>query len=277
MPRSSRSGTFAMVHAAVIDDKRVGASELRMLVALGTYADGEGWCWPKQKSLALRLGISRQAVSKALRDLADHGYIEIHEQHDEATGSRLSSRYRVILDFVLPAEQRRTPQPEIAGGQRQIAAPATSALHAPQPQELRPPQRDVAAIEELDQKNKPREQTQRKGAAPAERAPTPSGRVIDAVRAGGAEITMRPQDHKALKDSGADPEAVAEAYCAIFHGTWGDEFCRRNLSVQFVIGRLAGYRATKANGPARPKSVPGVTNPTLGSNGTRRQVNVRRV
>lgn len=261
--RGGKSGSFAMVHSAVIDDVRVGAAELRVLVALGSYADGDGWCWPRQKHLAERLGISRQAVSKSLILLADHGYIEIERRHDDATGSQIASRYRVRLDYVLPPEMRRTPQPDVAGGvkmtlrppQRDVAPPATS---------------EVAPIEQTnrtDHMNKPIGVAQRS----AERALTLSGRLIDLVKAGGATITMRPQDHKALKDSGADPELVAEAYCAIFSGAWGDDFCRRNLSVQFVIGRLAGYQATKAT--RRP--TPGVTYPTLGSNGTRRHVEVR--
>lgn len=248
MPRSSRSGTFAMVHAAVIDDRRVGAAELRMLVALGTYADAEGWCWPKQKQLADRLGITRQAVSKALRDLSEHGYIEIHLQHDEATGSQIASRYRVRLDFVLPEECRRTPQPDIAGGQRQIAPPRNVSFTPPATPEVAPPATpEVAAIEEqtntTDQRNRPKG-LQRSD----ERPPSAGSRVIDLIVAAGLpKPSFGPRDGKALKDTGADPALVAEAYGALFRGAWGDDFMRRNLSVRFVVERLDAYQAWKLN------------------------------
>lgn len=149
MPPRSRSGTLSILQAAAIDDTRMGASALRMLVTLGTYADPEGWCWPKQKQLAARLGISRQAVSKALRDLAEYGYIEIEHQHDGSTGSQIASRYRLVMDFVLPDERRRTPQPEIAGGKRHVAPPATSDVAPPVNPSFTPPATsDVAPIEE---------------------------------------------------------------------------------------------------------------------------------
>lgn len=85
--------------------------------------------------------------------------------------------------------------------------------------------------------------------APTEPAPkvTRSGQLIDLLRADDVPVTMRPQDHKALKDSGADPALVAEAYGALFRGDWGDDFMRRSLSVQFVIGRLAAYESWKRN------------------------------
>lgn len=259
MPRSSRSGTFAMVHAAVIDDHRVGAAELRMLVALGTYADADGWCWPKQKQLADRLGITRQAVSKALRDLSEDGYIEIHLQHDEATGSQIASRYRVRLDFTLPPECRRTPQPDIAGGQRQIAPPRNVSDTPPATPEVAPPATpEVAAIEEqtntTNQRNRPKG-VQRS----AERTPTPGSQVIDLIVAAGLpKPSFGPRDGKALKDTGADPALVAEAYCALFRGAWGDDFMRRNLSVHFVVTRLGGYQAHKAKSstPERRPSAP---------------------
>jgi hypothetical protein len=149
MPRSSRSGTLSILQAAAIDDVRMGASALRMLVALGTYADREGWCWPKQRQLSERLGVSQQAVSKALRDLAGHGYIEVQDQFDGATGARLSSRYRLVMDFVLPLEFRRTPQPDVVGSQLQIVAPTTSEVVAPTTLDVvAPTTSEVVAIEE---------------------------------------------------------------------------------------------------------------------------------
>lgn len=139
MAKGGRSGTLSILQAAAIDDTRVGASALRMLVALGTYADAEGWCWPKQRQLAARLGVSRQAVSKALRDLAAWGYIEIHEQYDEASGSQIASRYRLVMNVVPASQFRRTPQPDIAGGERSDCAPRNVGFTPPATLEIAPP------------------------------------------------------------------------------------------------------------------------------------------
>ena len=163
---TERSGHLSILQAVAIDDVRVGAAALRMLVALGTYADTTtGWCWPKQRALGDRLGITRQAVSRALRDLASFGYIEIKEQHDPATGSQVGSTYRLVMDFHLPDQFRRTPQPDVAGGIKltlrppqpdvadpatpEVAPPATSEIAPPATSEIAPPATsDVAPKEE---------------------------------------------------------------------------------------------------------------------------------
>jgi DNA-binding Lrp family transcriptional regulator len=247
MTQPHRSGTFAMVTAAAIDDVRMGAAPLRVLVALGHYRDAEGWCWPKQRQLADRLGISQQAVSKALRSLQEMGYIEIHDQYDEATGARISSRYRVLMGYVLPVEFQRTPQPDVVGSQLQVVAPTTSPTIAPQP--------DVVAIEEelthreLTQKNRPKKV---RSDERTPREPNAQARVIDLIVAGGAPSpTMGGRNGKAVKDAG-DPEAVAAAYLAVWRGEWGDGWLRENLSIHAVVDRLDGFRAWRADRQPEP-------------------------
>jgi hypothetical protein len=131
VPPGGRSGRVSIVPAAAIDDKRMTASALRVLAALGTYADPEGWCWPRQQVVADRIGVTRQAVSRALRALAAWGYAEIHEQHDPKTGARTASRYRVRFDYELPPELRRTPQPDVAGGGNLTLIPPQPDVAAP--------------------------------------------------------------------------------------------------------------------------------------------------
>lgn len=170
---TERSGHLSILQAVAIDDVRVGAAALRMLVALGTYADTTtGWCWPKQRALGERLGITRQAVSRALRDLASYGYIEIAEQHDPATGSQIGSRYRLVMDFELPDQFRRTPQPDVAGGvkltlrtpQPDVADPATSEVAGGATS-------DVAPIEEeRPKRNVPKERPKKEPAGEVEQS-----------------------------------------------------------------------------------------------------------
>jgi DNA-binding Lrp family transcriptional regulator len=114
MPSGDRSGHLSIVPEVAIDDIRMGHAALRMLVALGTYADQQGWCYPKQKTLSDRLGISRQSVSAALRELAEMGYIEIHAQYSQATGSRIESRYRIVMNVRVEPEFLRSATPDIA-------------------------------------------------------------------------------------------------------------------------------------------------------------------
>jgi len=142
------SGRMSIIPACVFDDTRVGASAQRMLGVLGTYADSKtGMCRPDQRTLATRLGVSRQAVSKALRDLAKAGYIDIIERYSEHSGARLASHYRLIMNVQVPADCRRTPQSEVDPPQLQIAAPATW-RSTPRNVAYTPPQSDVASIKE---------------------------------------------------------------------------------------------------------------------------------
>jgi hypothetical protein len=114
MTTGERSGRLSIIPEVAIDDVRMQHAPLRMLVALGTYADQDGWCWPKQGTLAQRLGISRQAVAASLRDLKAWGYVEIHAQYSPTNGARIESRYRIVRDLRVPPEYLRTPPTDIA-------------------------------------------------------------------------------------------------------------------------------------------------------------------
>jgi hypothetical protein len=171
MTPGGQSGRLSILQAAAIDDTEMGASALRMLVALGTYADPEGWCWPKQRVLADRLGICQQAVSKAIREVVRLGYVEAHDQFDPNTGARVSSRYRIVLDFQLPPERRRTPQPDVVGSQLQVVGPTTPEVVGPTTPEVVAPTTPevVASKEERPRKNDPKERPTPEPARPIER------------------------------------------------------------------------------------------------------------
>lgn len=140
--RQNTARRVAISPAGVFSDDRLGAAEQAMLACLGMYADTEtGWCWPRQRTLAALLGITRQAVGARLRTLAECGWIEIADQFDPRTHARTSSRYRIVWDHEVPPEHRRTLKPEIAalatvtGGarQREVADPAIPAGGVRQP------------------------------------------------------------------------------------------------------------------------------------------------
>ena len=94
---SKHSGSLSIIPARAVEDERLGNAAFRVLAMLGTYADPDGWCWPSYGTLAQRMGISRQAVAKQLKELQRLGYIEIVPSY-RPNGSLSSNRYRVIHD-----------------------------------------------------------------------------------------------------------------------------------------------------------------------------------
>src|SRR4051794_112350 len=93
---TGHSGRFAITPARAVEDRRLGDAAYRLLACLGTYADKDGWCWPSMPTLADRLGITRQAVQRSIRQLAEIGYIEV-EPRRRPDGSQDRNRYRLLF------------------------------------------------------------------------------------------------------------------------------------------------------------------------------------
>lgn len=133
------SGRFSIVPAHAIDDTRLSASALRVLCALGTYGDKEGWCFPSMATISKRLDISRSAVQKQVRALQALGYLEVRTRM-RSDGGQSSNEYRLVYDRQLPGLFDRDPlQPGEAGGQpNTVAPPATSRVAPPATSEVAP-------------------------------------------------------------------------------------------------------------------------------------------
>jgi DNA-binding transcriptional ArsR family regulator len=94
-----------------------------VLTELSTYADSDGWCYPKQSTIGANLGgISRSAVAQHLAKLVKLGYIEVQAQHG-ADGSQVANLYRVVLDTppVRPLANGGALGNELTGGVRPLA------------------------------------------------------------------------------------------------------------------------------------------------------------
>ena len=120
------SGRFCIVPARAIEDRRLGAAAFRTLCCLGTYGDKDGWCFPSVGTVSRRLGITRQAVQRSLRQIGDLGYVETRRQtrHD---GGDTANLYRLLFDRALL--EIKADCPTETGGeeeQRQLAGGATS-------------------------------------------------------------------------------------------------------------------------------------------------------
>ena len=123
---TEHSGRFAITPARAVEDHRLGDAAYRVLACLGTYADKDGWCWPSMQTLADRLGITRQAVQRSIRQLAEIGYLEV-EPRRRPDGSQDRNRYRLLFDRALFAVRDKTAeemgQHDVAGGQPDVAGP----------------------------------------------------------------------------------------------------------------------------------------------------------
>ena len=116
---TEHSGRFAITPARAVEDHRLGDAAYRLLACLGTYADKDGWCWPSMPTLADRLGKTRQAVQRSIRQLAEIGYLEV-EPRRRPDGSQDRNRYRLLFDRALFEVRDRAAekvgQHDVAGG-----------------------------------------------------------------------------------------------------------------------------------------------------------------
>lgn len=64
-----------------------------VLLKLADYADDEGICWPAQKTIADQTGLPRESVCRAVKRLAEQGFLSI--EHRSTPSGRLSNIYRL--------------------------------------------------------------------------------------------------------------------------------------------------------------------------------------
>lgn len=95
---------YSLFAARAVFDPRLSPTDVRVLAALGTYTDKQGWCRPKQETVALRIGVARTTVLAAIKRLTAIGYLE-HEHQTVAGRGRSASRYRVKLDVEEPMSE----------------------------------------------------------------------------------------------------------------------------------------------------------------------------
>ncbi len=71
-----RSGSFSIIPATAIFDLRLSHADVRVLAALGAYADKNRRCWPATSTLANKTGMSERHARTSLRNLENIGYVE---------------------------------------------------------------------------------------------------------------------------------------------------------------------------------------------------------
>ena len=89
------SPKFSSVPVSAFIDPRLSGTALRVLGMLCSYTDRNGMCFPTQKSLAKRLGLSRQVVNYQVKSLREAGYLLVERRTNEH-GGETSCAYRVL-------------------------------------------------------------------------------------------------------------------------------------------------------------------------------------
>ena len=79
---------YSILPARAVFDARLSAQDVRVLAALGSYSDNEGWCFPSQKTLVDRLGIARSTLCAAIKKLSskEFGYVEVRAKTAKKKG-----------------------------------------------------------------------------------------------------------------------------------------------------------------------------------------------
>lgn len=97
---------FAAVPTAALDDERLEALHIRVLTALCSYADKDGWCRVGQDLIGKRARTNPARVSQCVSDLSSWGWIR-----RQRIGKMRVNVYQVLMDcdvdlsIPLPGEQ----------------------------------------------------------------------------------------------------------------------------------------------------------------------------
>lgn len=132
------NGRLTIFQAAAVDDQRLGNAAFRVLAALGSYADADGFCYPSQGTIADRLKVSRQAVAKCIAQLVALGYVTVTHQF-LPNGAKRNSLYRLNFAIIAPM------QPDIASPMQPEVTETQPDVATMQPQKLHPMQPDIAS------------------------------------------------------------------------------------------------------------------------------------
>lgn len=89
-------------------------------VVADLYNEKYGCAWPAVDTIAMRTGLTRRTVVRALRALEQSGLIETISLRDKRTGARLPSAYRLPFHREIEPSWRwpswEPLRPEVSGG-----------------------------------------------------------------------------------------------------------------------------------------------------------------
>jgi len=103
---------FAAVPTAALDDERLEALHIRVLTALCSYGDKDGWCRVGQEQIAARARTNPARVSACITALVEWGWVR-----KQRVGKMRVNVYQVLMDcdmdaaIDLPSEQEQIAHP----------------------------------------------------------------------------------------------------------------------------------------------------------------------
>lgn len=74
--------------------QEITATEKLILLALADHSDDTGYCWPGQKGLAVKCGVSRETVNRTIKSLESKGKLQIIQQFDNLDRP-MANRYQL--------------------------------------------------------------------------------------------------------------------------------------------------------------------------------------
>jgi hypothetical protein len=95
-PQDLRKYSIVPIRAA--NDRRIRPAAMRALLAVCSYANRAGLCWPSHENVGKMLGVSRQAAGRQIRILRELGYFKVVKNHSHGKTAQI---IRVIYDETL--------------------------------------------------------------------------------------------------------------------------------------------------------------------------------
>ena len=122
---TSNPDRFAKCPVALIDAvPTIGSTVLAVYLVLADHANGNGKCWPKQETIADRLGKSVRQVRRALMALEAAGFIE-------AKRTKGASVVTIKTGHQCPMEQEPTNKNQLTSGKSRCDVPLPDCLNFP--------------------------------------------------------------------------------------------------------------------------------------------------
>ena len=106
---------YGIIHEEVLASTELSNTSKLVYSYLSTMADKDGVCYPSQRYIAEKLGISAKTAQRGIRQLSEAGFIQVVKQKASSNmGAFLSNKYVLVLrrDMKLEPEDtsvRRTP------------------------------------------------------------------------------------------------------------------------------------------------------------------------
>jgi DNA-binding Lrp family transcriptional regulator len=86
---------YTVVPIRAVNDRRIRPAAMRALLAVCSFANRAGLCWPGHENVGKMLGVTRQAAGRQVKKLVEMGYLKKVKNH---THGKTAQILRVIYD-----------------------------------------------------------------------------------------------------------------------------------------------------------------------------------